>query len=182
MPSRITIVLKISQNGISSSGSIIRFSAKLRYILPQNEKLRGVVKMHAAVLSAVSDTESSVLPLQRDVMKLDILPPGQAATRIIPRAIIGEIQFLNVIVKRKVNAGRRMSWQITPRRSDCGFLTRSTNVLGLIPRATPNITKARTILMVFIPASFMFTLIASRLAITSGLIFSTFLIGLSLRR
>ena len=108
-PRRITIVLKISQKGISSSGSIIRFSAKLRYNFPQNEKFSGVVKMHAAVLSAVSDTESSVFPLQSEVMKLEMLPPGHAATRIIPRAIIGDIQFLNVIVKRKVRAGKRIN-------------------------------------------------------------------------
>lgn len=45
----------------------------------------------------------------------------------------------------------------------------STNVLGFMPRATPNITNASTILIAFMPASFMFTFIASRCAMTSGL-------------
>ena len=62
--------------------------------------------MHAAVLNAVSDTDSSVLPFEREVMKFEILPPGQDATSIIPRAIIGESQFLNVMVSRNVNAGK----------------------------------------------------------------------------
>lgn len=74
--------------------------------------------MQAAVLKAVSDTESSVLPLDREVMKLDMFPPGQDATRIIPKAIIGEIQFLNVIVRRKVNAGSSTSWQMIPNMTD----------------------------------------------------------------
>jgi hypothetical protein len=131
--------------------------------------------MQAAVLNAVRDTESSVLPRDSDVMKLEMFPPGQEATRIIPNAIIGDIQFLNVIVRRNVSAGSRMSWHITPRKIDCGFLKMSTNVFGLIPSATPNITKANTILMAFMPASFMFTLIASRCAITSGLISVVFI-------
>ena len=79
------------------------------YMLPQNAKLSGVVNTHAAVLMAVSETESSVLPLDNEVMKFDMLPPGHAATRIIPSAIIGDIQFLNVIVRRNVSAGRSRS-------------------------------------------------------------------------
>ena len=170
IPRRMTIVLKISQKGISNSGRSILFSAKFRYILPQKEKLSGVVKIHAAVLKAVSDTDSSVLPRESEVMKLEMFPPGHDATRIIPSAIIGESQFLKVIVSRKVSAGKRISWHMIPRKTDCGFFAISTNVLGLIPSATPNITKARTIFIVFMPASFILTFIASRCAITSGLI------------
>ena len=65
--------------------------------------------MHAAVLNAVSDTDNSVFPLEKDVMKFEMLPPGHAATRIIPSAIIGEIQSLSSIVKRNVSAGRRIT-------------------------------------------------------------------------
>ena len=46
---------------------------------------------HAAVLKAVSDTESSEFPLEREMMKLDMFPPGHEATSIIHKAIIGEI-------------------------------------------------------------------------------------------
>ena len=150
-------------------------SANLRYIPPQNEKLIGVLNMQAAVLIAVRDTESSVFPLERLVIKLDMFPPGHEATRIIPRAIIGLIQPSKDIVRRKVRAGSRNSWQIIPSTTDFGFLKTSMKVLGLMPSATPNMTKASTMLMAFIPASFIFTLIASSCAITSGLIFNMFL-------
>ena len=133
-------------------------------------KFIGVVKIHAAVLNAVSATESSLFPLDREVMKFEMFPPGHAATRIIPKAIIGLIQPSNVIVRRNVSAGRRTSWHMIPSISDLGFCRIPMKDLGLMPKATPNMTKASTILMAFMPASFIFTFMASRFAITSGLI------------
>ena len=65
--------------------------------------------MQAAVLNAVSDTESSEFPLESDVMKFEMFPPGHDATRIIPSAIIGEIQSPNSITSNNVSAGRRTS-------------------------------------------------------------------------
>jgi hypothetical protein len=103
-------------------------------------------------------------------MKFEMLPPGQDATRIIPKAIIGLIQPSKVIVRRNVSAGKRMIWQIMPNISDLGFCRIPRKDLGLMPKATPNMTKASTILMAFMPASFIFTFMASRFAITSGLI------------
>ena len=38
---------------------------------------------------AVMHTESAVFPLANEVMKFEILPPGQAATIIIPIATLG---------------------------------------------------------------------------------------------
>ena len=96
------------------------------------------------MLNAVSDTESSELPLESEVMKFDMFPPGHEATRIIPRANIGEIRFPIVMISTSVRAGRSTSWHTMPVIMDLGFLTMSTNVLGLMPSATPNITSART--------------------------------------
>ena len=73
------------------------------------KKLAGVKKIASAVLMAVRDTESSMLAFDRDDMKLEILPPGHEATRIMPRPIIGEIQFPIEIASRKVKAGNRIS-------------------------------------------------------------------------
>ena len=81
--------------------------AKLRYSLPQNAKLIGVVKMQAAVFTAVSETESSEFPRDKDVIKFETLPPGHDATRIIPNAIIGEMKSPHAIIRRSVSAGRR---------------------------------------------------------------------------
>ena len=76
------------------------------YMFPQNEKFSGVLNTHTAVLIAVSETDNSVFPLESEVMKFDMFPPGHDATRIIPSDIMGESQFLNVIVIRNVSAGR----------------------------------------------------------------------------
>ena len=157
----MTIVLNISQKGIDSSGSMKLFSANLRYRPPQNAKFIGVVKMQAAVLNAVSDTDSSVFPLDREVMKFEMLPPGQDATRSIPRAIIGEIIPFIAIARRSVRQGSSTSWQIIPMMMDFGFCSMLMKVAGLMPSATPNITNARTMFMMFIPVSFMLTFIAS---------------------
>ena len=125
--------------------------------------------MQAAVLNAVSDTESSELPLEREVMKFEMFPPGQDDTSIIPSAIIGEIQSPHSIMRTNVSAGRRTSWQTIPVRMDFGFFMISTNVAGLMPRATPNITNARTMLRSVEPP-FIVTSRASRLRMASGLI------------
>ena len=123
----------------------------------------------AAVLKAVSETESSEFPLERDVMKFEMFPPGHDATRIMPNAIIGEIQCPNTIVSSNVSAGRSTSWHTIPVIMDFGFFTISMNVAGLMPSATPNITNARTMLRRVEPP-FMVTFSASRLRMTSSLI------------
>ena len=87
----------------------MRLSAYLMYMLPQNEKLNGVVNTQRTVLMAVNDTDSSEFPLQSDVMKLDTFPPGHAATRIIPSEIIGVRTLLKMMQRRNVNAGSNTS-------------------------------------------------------------------------
>lgn len=147
--------------------------AKLRYSFPQKAKLIGVVNMHAAVLNAVRDTESSELPRDNEVMKFEMFPPGHDATRIIPNAIIREMLSPKAMIRTSVKAGRRTIWQTMPVIMDLGFLSMSTNVAGLIPSATPNITNANTILSRVEPP-FIETLMASMLALNSGLIMKVF--------
>ena len=57
----------------------------------------------------------------------------------------------------QVRAGSRMSWHSMPRNTDLGFWKTSTKMWGLMPRATPYITNARMMLMVFMPPAFRFT-------------------------
>jgi len=61
----------------------------------------------ASVAIAVRLTDKATLPFAREDMKLDILPPGHAATRIIPIATVGVIKFLNKRVKQKVITGSK---------------------------------------------------------------------------
>ena len=58
---------------------------------------------------AVSDTESSTFALESDDMKLEILPPGQDATRIIPSAMDQLILGPSAIASKKVSNGRSTS-------------------------------------------------------------------------
>ena len=113
--------------------------------------------MARAVEMAVRLTDSSMFAFARDDMKLEMLPPGQEATRIMPRPIMGEIHQLRRMASRQVKAGSRTSWHSMPSRTDFGLRNTSTKMPGLMPRATPNMTNARMILMVFIPPAFRFT-------------------------
>ena len=117
------------------NSGIIRsfFSANFRYNPPHIVKLSGVMMMQTAVLNAVSATESSLFPFDREVMKFEMFPPGQAATRIMPSAIIGLIHPSNDITSRKVSAGNSRFWQITPKINDFGCLNVSMKDFGLIP-------------------------------------------------
>ena len=81
-----------------------------------------------AVVMAVIDTDNSILPLEREDMKLDMFPPGQQATKIIPNAIIGVIQWFKAIQVRNVTNGRPTHCNNMPRITDLGFLKISLNV------------------------------------------------------
>ena len=82
--------------------------------MPQSQKLNGVIRTARAVEMAVRLTESSTLAFAREDMKLEILPPGQEATRIMPRPIMGEIHQLREMARRQVKAGSRTSWHSAP--------------------------------------------------------------------
>ena len=105
------------------------------------------------VVIAVNETDSMMLPLDRDERKFEMLPPGHDATNIIPSAIIGVIRGLNVIATAKVMAGSATHCSSIPVMIDLGFLIMSLMVRGLMPRATPNITNARMMFTNTIPPS-----------------------------
>ena len=50
----------------------------------------GVMKAAATLEVAVSETESAVLPCASSTNKLETLPPGQHAIRIMPSATVGD--------------------------------------------------------------------------------------------
>ena len=106
-----------------------------------------------AVVMAVSDTDSAVLPLDKAERKLEILPPGHDAIKIIPSATIGVITGFNTKATANVKAGRASHCNINPTMIDLGFSTMSLSVLNLISSATPNITNARMIFTIITPPS-----------------------------
>jgi len=96
MPRTIKIVIKTS-TGLKLTSCKIFAVSGLRF--PQNARLSGVMNIAAAVDIAVIVMEIAVFPFARYVMILERLPPGHAATSIIPKAIEG-CGFM-IMVKRK---------------------------------------------------------------------------------
>ena len=80
---------------------------------------------------AVRETESSILAFEIEEMKFEILPPGQEATRIIPKAIIGDMRSPRAIARRKVKAGSSRNWHNAPIRTPLGFLKTSIKTVRL---------------------------------------------------
>ena len=101
----------------------------------------------AIVDTAVILTDSSILPLAKVLMKLEILPPGQLATRSIPRHTIGVRIGFRIIIRRKVTRGRPIHWRMTPVRMDLGFTNTSLRVEALIFKAIPNMMRPSTMLI-----------------------------------
>jgi hypothetical protein len=128
------------------------------YKEPQKKKFIGVMKGDIAVVTAVMETDNAILPFDSADKKLEMLPPGHDATRIIPSAIIGVMTGPKANATANVTAGRAIHCKKTPMNTEFGLLNTSFIVLGLMPRATPNITKARMILTIVMPNSPKFIL------------------------
>ena len=103
----------------------------------------------------------------RHPLNILILPAGLA------RRIEGGISLLIKGSRGVFRSRSSTSWQSMPVSMDFGFFMMSTNVAGLMPRATPNITNARTTFSSVEPP-FIVTFRASRLRIASGLIMNLF--------
>ena len=87
---------------------------KWLYIDPQKKKLIGVMIGAIAVVNAVSETDSTMLPFDSDERKFEMLPPGHDATNIIPSAIIGVMTGLKASATANVIAGRTNHCSIAP--------------------------------------------------------------------
>tara|TARA_A100001011_G_scaffold358879_1_gene404949 strand:+ start:122 stop:412 length:291 start_codon:yes stop_codon:yes gene_type:complete len=86
-------------------------------------------------------TDRAALPLARDDIKLEILPPGHAATSIIPRATLGIGLKINTNIK--VKKGRAKNCEINPIKTDLGDEKTRIKSLMCSLRATPSIINPR---------------------------------------
>ena len=75
------------------------------------------------VANAVKLTDKAELPLAILLKKLEILPPGQAAIIIIPKAKLGWGFMIKIATN--VSAGNKKNWEKTPTSRILGFLIRS---------------------------------------------------------
>ena len=108
-------------------------------------KLSGVSITADRVAIAVRLTESATFAFASEDIKLEILPPGQEATKIIPIAMVGVIKFPNKMRRMNVTKGIAKNCEKNPIMVDFGFKAMSLKCWGFISRATPNIMKARVI-------------------------------------
>jgi len=85
-PSSSTTTWSISQ-GLIATCFIRPLVTGLR--LPQKAKLSGVMTSAASVDSALTLTDSAVLPREKCTRKLEMCPAGHDDTRIMPSAMLG---------------------------------------------------------------------------------------------
>ena len=97
--------------------------------------------MAPTVAKAVIDTDNAVLPPARWVMKFEILPPGQAATRINPNAT--EARGVVASTSRKVSAGSSRNCEARPTISGFGAFASSLKSRAVRSMAIENMTMAR---------------------------------------
>lgn len=157
IPRRIKTVWNICHGSIANS---LNRGDDFKYRPPQRAKFNGVNNRAPAVANAVRDIDKAVFAFAMCDMKLLILPPGQAATKIIPRAIAGV--GLISLTKRKVIPGSKMNWLKIPTNRDFGFVTTFLNCSNFKSSAIPNIIIARVIFIIVKPPGLKFRRIESR--------------------
>lgn len=111
------------------------------YKLLHNSKLNGVKNMANRVENAVRLIDKAVFPLANFVMKLEMFPPGQAATKNMPKAMLAG-GFI-ILTKKNVKAGNKMNCDKKPIIKGFGFTTRSLKSVSFTSSATPNIMMAK---------------------------------------
>lgn len=112
------------------------------------------------VEKAVKLTDKAVFPLAKCDIKFEILPPGQAATKIIPNATLG-VGCINDINK-KVTAGKIKNCENIPISMALGFIAISLKCSTFISKATPNITRAKVIFIITNPDGEKFKVTSSK--------------------
>ena len=112
--------------------------------LPQNAKLSGVITTATAVDSALTLTDSAVLPRAWCTRKLEMCPAGQDDTRIMPSAMLGK--GCSTHTSTYVIAGNKRWWPTSPSASALGVLSASLKSSTFSSSATPNITSPSTAL------------------------------------
>ena len=138
------------------------------YKSPQSEKFSGVRNIAPTVAMAVSVIDNATFALAVALIKLEIFPPGQAATKIIPKATVAVRSKL--ITNKKVKTGKRINCVTNPVITDLGLLSTILKCEKLISRAMPNMINARAIFRVWMPPSVKFRRILSRTSNELGML------------
>lgn len=150
------IVIKISC-GLRDMDCMILAVAGFKF--PHIARFKGVIKIAAAVDTAVILIETAQFPPDRNVITLERFPPGHDAIKIIPKAMDG--RGFNTKTSKKVAKGSSINWvkrPITGAFGDLQILLKSS-----IDRssATPNIKTPMAIFIVSNPLELKLSFTAS---------------------
>ncbi len=107
------------------------------YNEPQNRVLNGVMNIAKTVEIADMLIDRGVFPFPKYVKKFDRLPPGHAATKNKPNAMLGN--GLTIMTNKKVNAGNRKNCATRPIKTGFGVESVRLKSSTFKSSATPNI-------------------------------------------
>src|SRR5690606_25282980 len=107
---------------------------------PYKAKLNGVITTAARLDIAVMVTDTATFPFAIQVITLEKVPPGQDATRIMPRA--NSAGTRNTQVTRQVASGSNRNWAIKPAIGAFGSRSKRVKSCLVSCSDTPNIINA----------------------------------------
>ena len=110
-------------------------------IFRDNKTIKGMVITHSKLIIAVKETESATSPFAKDVIILEVAPPGAAAISITPTANSGDIGQINT--SSKATMGNIIICEIAPIKKSLGCFITLEKSAEVNARPRENIIKAR---------------------------------------
>ena len=104
----------------------------------------GVTTGAIMVVHAVMPTESATSPLDRYVITLEDVPPGQQPTRMTPTA--SSVGSWKMVTSRNASSGMMMNWEQMPTITALGLVKTTLKSESLSVMPMPNITMPRSVL------------------------------------
>ena len=105
--------------------------------------IKGTVKIHNKLTTAVKANDKATSPSANFVSILDVTPPGAAAITITPKAI--STGMIKNLINIKATIGSKITWQMKPIIKSLGFVITLKKSLTSKPKPNPNIIIARAI-------------------------------------
>ena len=102
---------------------------------------KGIVKTDRRLIKAVRETDKATSPLTKEVIILDVAPPGAAAINITPIESSGDRGHIRT--RTNATIGSTIIWVTAPIEKLLGFLIILIKSSDVKPRPSENIIKAR---------------------------------------
>lgn len=113
-----------------------------RIKLSEPKIIIGIVKTQRRLIIAVNETDNATSPLAKEVIMLDVAPPGAAAINITPMASSGDNDGQNK-TRSMATIGNIIIWEKAPIRKSFGCCRILLKSLIVSPKPKENIIKAK---------------------------------------